>query len=127
VIDYICLPKKLIYLDRIWDEVFAEIGLIDPVFRALLSRLCSRWTNTWLDCDNQGVSGYLVTEEVAQLHDYLNMALTYSPQYSTNSNYSKEDFDEFIATLQAIHQLAGDAIEGKDGLFWSHDLISIHR
>jgi hypothetical protein len=124
VINYIYLPKKFSYLDRIWNEAFAEIGLTDPAFQALLTCLCSRWANTWIDCDNQGVGGYLTPEEVTQLYDYLSLALMQPPQHSINSDYSEEDFDEFITTLYSIEELAGCTVSGKDGLFWSHDLMS---
>jgi predicted regulator of Ras-like GTPase activity (Roadblock/LC7/MglB family) len=45
-------------------------------------------------------------------------------QYSIDSDYSEENFDEFITALHSIEELAGQAVVVKDGLFWSHDLMS---
>lgn len=130
IIDYLVLPKNFIYLDSTWNEAFVEMGWDDPTFQGMLMYLCSRWADTWINGDNQGVSGYLSPEEVMQLHCYLEPRLIQqSPQRPIDSDffYADEYFDEFIAVLRAIEQLARQAVAGNDGLLWSRDLMSLER
>lgn len=52
---------------------------------------------------------------------YLNVSLMNPPQYLIDSDCPE---DEFITALHLIEELAGKAVMVKDGLFWSHDLMS---